>query len=159
MLHCRIVQNLLPQLLKANAVSELNWCIKYFADIPESSLVQVILFCLENVTKTDKQGPYHELLNTVLHAPFSDVCLLPSLRTAPFHHALTLLHYLAEEIEADEPEVEVYNLIEWASLLLDAHYQRYLLSGDPQILKLLLRIRELIVNQVKFIRNIVRDPG
>jgi hypothetical protein len=62
---------------------------------------------------------------------------------------------LAEEIEADEPEVEVYNLIEWASLLLDAHYQRYLLSGDPQVLKLLLRIRELVINQVKFIRNMV----
>ncbi|PNF31620.1 hypothetical protein B7P43_G17189 [Cryptotermes secundus] len=143
-----MVQKLLPQLLKASAISELNWCIKYFTDIPEGSLVQIILFCLENVTKTDKEGPYHKLLNTVLHAPFSDVCMLPSVRTAPLHLTLSLLHYLAEEIEADVPEVELYNLIEWASLLLDAHYQRYLLSGDPQVLKLLLRIRELVVNQI-----------
>jgi hypothetical protein len=148
-----MVQKLLPQLLKASAVSELNWCIKHFIDIPESSLVQIILFCLENVTKTDKQEPYHKLLNTVLHAPFSDVCLLPSLRNAPFHHTLTLLNYLAEEIEAGEPEVELYNLIEWASLLLDAHYQRYLLSGDPHVLQLLLRIRELVRNQVRFMQK------
>jgi hypothetical protein len=73
---------------------------------------------------------------------------------------------LAEEFEADEPEVELYNLIEWTSLLLDAHYQHYLLSGDPEVLELLLRIRELVINQVKFIRNMVfestltvRDPG
>jgi hypothetical protein len=148
-----MAQKLLAQLLKANDISKLNWCIRYFIDIPESSLVQIILFCLENITKTDKQGPYHELLNTVLHAPFSDVCLLPILRTAPFHHILTLLHYLAEEIETDEPEVELCNLVEWASLLLDAHYQRYLLCGDPHVLELLLRIRERVINQVRLIQR------
>jgi len=144
-----MVEKLLPQLLETKAVSELNWCIKYFTDVPETSLVQILLFCLENVNKTDKEGPYHKLLNAILHAPFSDVCLLPCLRTVPFHHILTLLHYLADELEADEPKVELCNLVDWASLLLDAHYQRYLLSGDPQVLEILCRIRGLVIDQVK----------
>lgn len=159
MSHCRMMEKLLPPLLEAKATSELNWCIKHFTDIPERSLVQILLFCLENVTKTEKQEPYHKLLNAVLHAPFSDVCLLPSLRTAPFHHTLTLLHHLAEELEADESEVKLCNLVEWTSLLLDAHYQRYLLSGDPQVLELLCRIRGLVMDQVKVVRNMFSESA
>jgi hypothetical protein len=148
-----MMEKLLPPLLEAKAVSELNWCIKHFTDIPERSLVQILLFCLENVTKTEEQQPFRKLLNAVLHAPFSDVCLMPSLRTTPFHHTLALLHHLAEEIEADESEVKLCNLVEWTSLLLDAHYQQYLLSGDPEVLELLHRIRGLVTDQVKVIRN------
>lgn len=152
--HCRMIEKLLPLLLETKAISELVWCIEHFTDIPERSLVQILLFSLENFTKTEKQEPYHKLLNAVLHAPFSDVCLMPSLHTLPFHHTLTLLHHLAEEFEADVSEVKLCNLVEWTSLLLDAHYQRYLLSGDPQVLQLLRRIRGLVIDQVKVVRNV-----
>jgi hypothetical protein len=148
-----MVEKLVPQLLETRAVPELNWCIRYFTDIPEKSLVQILMFCLESMATVGREAQYCELLNATLHVPFSDVCMLPRLRTVPFHHVLTLLHYLTEELEAYEPEIELHSLVEWASLLLDAQYQRCLLSGDPQVLELLRRIHKLVIDQVKFIRN------
>jgi hypothetical protein len=153
-----MVEKLLPQLLETKAVLELNWCIKHFTDIPEMSLVQILMFCMEGMVTDGKKAQYQKLLNATLHVPFSDVCILPSLRTIPFHHVLTLLHYLTEELDAGEPEVELHNLLDWASLLLDAHYQHCLLSGDPQVLELLHRIRKLVIDQVKLIRsNFLKD--
>lgn len=151
--HCRMVEKVIPQLLETKAVPELIWCIRYFTDIPERSLVQILTFCLESIATVGKEAQFHKLFNATLHVPFSDVCLLPRLRTVPFHHVLSLLHYLTAQLEAHEPEVELCNLIEWASLLLDAHYQRCLLSGDPQVLDLLHRIQKLVIDQVKFSRN------
>lgn len=148
-----MVEKLIPQLLETEAVPELIWCIRYFTDIPERSLVQILIFCLESIVTVDKSAQYLKLLNATLHVPFSDVCLLPRLRNLPFHHVLSLLHYLTTQLEAHEPEVELHNLVEWAGLLLDAHYQRCLLSGDPQVLELLHRIHKLVIDQVKFIRN------
>lgn len=148
-----MVEKLIPQLLETKAVPELIWCIRYFTDIPERSLVQILIFCLESVTTVDKPARYHKLLNAALHVPFSDVCLLPKLRAVSFHLALSLLRYLTAQLEAQEPAVELHNLVEWICLLLDAHYQRCLLSGDPQVLDLLHRIHKLVIEQVQFINR------
>ncbi|GFG36472.1 hypothetical protein Cfor_11811 [Coptotermes formosanus] len=149
-----MVEKLVPQLLETRAVPELNWCIRYFTDIPEKSLVQILMFCLESMATVGREAQYCELLNATLHVPFSDVCMLPRLRTVPFHHVLTLLHYLTEELEAYEPEIELHSLVEWASLLLDAQYQRCLLSGDPQVLELLRRIHKLVIDQISYMNNL-----
>jgi hypothetical protein len=150
---CRMVEKLIPQLLETKAVPELIWCIRYFTDIPERSLVQILIFCLESATTVDKPAQYHKLLNAALHVPFSDVCLLPRLRAVSFRLALSLLHYLTAQLEAQEPAVELRKLVDWISLLLDAHYQRCLLSGDPQVLDLLHRIHKLVIDQVQFIKK------
>lgn len=149
-----MVEKLIPQLLETKAVPELIWCIRYFTDIPERSLVQILIFCLESIGTVDKPTQYRKLLNATLHVPFSDVCLLPRLRIVPFHHALSLLHHLTAQFEAHEPEVELHNLVEWASLLLDAHYQRCLLSGDPQVLALLHRIHKLVNDQIAHMNDL-----
>ncbi|KAJ4427931.1 hypothetical protein ANN_23941 [Periplaneta americana] len=158
-----MVQKLLPDLLETKSVTELHWCIKYFTDIPENSLVQMLQFCLDNGVDNSERGPYSELLIAILHTTFNDVCLLPYLRAIPFSQAMTLLQYLCDEFDTDGSNVELSNVIDWTSLLLDAHYQRFVLSGDPQVQTLLCKLRELVHSQLvifsEIILNTERDEG
>jgi hypothetical protein len=95
-----------------------------------------------------------EAIKEELAALQADGCCQSVLRIVPFHHALSLLHHLTAQFEAHEPEVELHNLVEWASLLLDAHYQRCLLSGDPQVLALLHRIHKLVNDQIAHMNDL-----
>ncbi|XP_069688023.1 nucleolar protein 11-like isoform X1 [Periplaneta americana] len=149
-----MVQKLLPDLLETKSVTELHWCIKYFTDIPENSLVQMLQFCLDNGVDNSERGPYSELLIAILHTTFNDVCLLPYLRAIPFSQAMTLLQYLCDEFDTDGSNVELSNVIDWTSLLLDAHYQRFVLSGDPQVQTLLCKLRELVHSQMTHVSEL-----
>nr|CAD7430518.1 unnamed protein product [Timema monikensis] len=92
-----------------------------------------------------------QLLNATLNIPFSDVTLLPYLRNVSFSHTLILLRYLVD-FQIDEVDTEVVldqeHILEWITLLLDAHYQQYLLSKDPQILSLVKKLRHFIDIQI-----------
>nr|CAD7395019.1 unnamed protein product [Timema cristinae] len=98
-----------------------------------------------------------QLLNATLNIPFSDVTLLPYLRNVSFSHTLILLRYLVD-FQIDEVDTEVVldqeHILEWITLLLDAHYQQYLLSKDPQILSLVKKLRHFIDIQLSYMEEL-----
>ena len=143
-----MMETFLPQLMEKDSISELLWCSQHFIDIPEKSLAQILQFCLDKSATLNNGGQYTELLNIVLSIPFSEVCLLPFLRTISFPQVLSLLEYLADKLESDNLDLDIHHLVNWANILLDAHYQHYLLSGDPQVQELLFRFREISTQQV-----------
>ncbi|PSN52742.1 hypothetical protein C0J52_06156 [Blattella germanica] len=123
-------------------------------NIPERSLIQVLQFCLRENANSDEIALDSQLLGAIISTPHSDVCLLPYLRMTSFPQALRFLQYLAEELESEESEIDLSHLLDWTNLLLDAHYQRYLLSGDQEVLNLLCRLRELTIQQIEHIEQL-----
>ncbi|KAJ9575909.1 hypothetical protein L9F63_007221 [Diploptera punctata] len=143
-----MVEKLILQLIEKESISELIWCLKHFSDVSETPLVLVLQFCLDKSDVIEKGGKYIELLNTVLSASFSDVSLLPFLRNLSFPNVLSLLEYLADGLESDNLDVEFKKLLDWTNLLLDAHYQRFLLSGDTHVKELFSRLQQITTEQV-----------
>nr|CAD7463192.1 unnamed protein product [Timema tahoe] len=98
-----------------------------------------------------------QLLNATLNIPFSDMILLPYLRNVSFSYTLILLRYLVDfQIDKDDTEVvlDQEHILEWITLLLDAHYQQYLLSKDPQILGLVKKLRHFIDIQLSYMEEL-----
>ncbi|CAG2053493.1 unnamed protein product [Timema podura] len=98
-----------------------------------------------------------QLLNATLNIPFSDMILLPYLRNVSFSYTLILLRYLVDfQIDKDDTEVvlDQEHILEWVTLLLDAHYQQYLLSKDPQILGLVKKLRHSIDIQLSYMEEL-----
>ncbi|XP_048248589.1 nucleolar protein 11-like [Haliotis rufescens] len=95
------------------------------------------------------------LLNRLLCLPFNDVFLVDSLRKLPFKNVLTVLEYLYYLLKvlplAGQPRTGVPALskvIDWISLLIDAHVTQLIVSPDARML--LGNLHEVVGDQVEF---------
>ncbi|KAK7790230.1 hypothetical protein R5R35_009342 [Gryllus longicercus] len=174
-----ILLNILPDILEEKDVKSLLWCLKTFSDVPERCVVQILKFCFsksdaflnkksENIVKettekenmkniskqtTDQSLNCHEsekqlLVDAILSVSFSDVCIMPHLRGVPFTTILSLLNYLSDLME-HESTVPPLRVIEWLCLVLDSHYQKYLLSHNEEVLSILTKLSEEVNSQIE----------
>ncbi|XP_012259127.2 nucleolar protein 11 [Athalia rosae] len=173
-----IVEILIPPLVKSKDIKNIIWFLNNFGDIPEQLLVQLLSFCLTTSDDTfdSIQNGFTDspqivqptgrviLLNSILSVSYSDVCLLTHLKASlGFNEILILLNYLRHTLDASqepathhpgtsEPTEE--QLLDWASLLLDSHYQQYLLSQDPKICTLLEQLTAVLDLHFQFINDL-----
>ncbi|XP_066991508.2 nucleolar protein 11 [Anabrus simplex] len=161
-----IAHLVLPQVIEKKQVKCLTWCLQHFTDIPEDCLAQILTFCLlepdstflEAETNTDdtreEEGTLSpssraKLLRIILDVPFSEAGLVPHIRLMPFTQIVELLHHLCCLVDV-KGTTSQERVLEWISLLLDAHYQQYLLSHDPKVLKLLMKLKDLVNEQLNY---------
>lgn len=142
----RICEVLFPTLLAAKKIDKLLWLFRHFSDIPESCFVSTLLFCLHDLEETRRR----ELLQTILLTPITtDISTLRQLRSElSIKLVLSLLHELST-LMVEFPGNE--QLLEWATLLLDAHYQQYLLSKDETVIDQLKELKKVVENQVNIL--------
>ncbi|XP_054268458.1 nucleolar protein 11-like [Macrosteles quadrilineatus] len=139
-----ISQSLFLPTLDACDVEGLTSLVKSLNDIPESCILSVIMFCLKDI---EKEG-YRELLRRVLLVPVTpDLPTLRLLRSRlGLGYVLQLLRELTDTL-LDTPGEP--RLIEWATLLLDAHYQQYLLSRDKAVIEVLTELKAVVDDQIE----------
>ncbi|XP_015595313.1 nucleolar protein 11 [Cephus cinctus] len=171
-----IQQIIIPQLIERKDIQAIIWCLDNFNDIPEKLLVDLLAFCLKEPEQTFtpvKNGlsetqikksislRRRTFLDKILNTSYSDICLLSYLKTGlSFNEVLTLLHYLIKKLDNETDEIKGSSplcekqLIIWATLLLDSHYQHYLLSQDPEILALFNKLDSILEARFQLIEEL-----
>jgi len=172
-----IQEMLIPNLMESNDILSIYWCLDTFKDLPEKLLVDLLTFALRSPDKifvpvqngtTDSiskaNNPYSRdsFLAKVLSISYSSVSLLPHLKTGlTFDEVLKLLEYLmlklSEETNSleDNPQPNDHQLYEWSCVLLDSHYQHYLLSQDTYVLELFNKLNSILEEHVR-IKDVLR---
>lgn len=165
-----IQETLIPLLMDSGDVASICWCLDTFKDLPEKLLVDLLAFTLKSSDKvfvplqngtTDgtlkANNPYSRdnFLDKVFSISYSSVSLLPYLKTGlTFDQVLKLLEYLMcklnEETDSldDNSQPSDQQLYEWSCVLLDSHYQHYLLSQDAHVLELFNRLDSTLEEHV-----------
>lgn len=156
-----ICGEIFPKLMEKQDISTISNCINVFTDIPEAVTINLLSFCLKQIMKTamnteisfEKLGRrLSRLLDKILTIPYSDVLLLPHLRSGLKLDEVILflqyLCYLLSEKGHDLPPLDSTQseekVMDWGCLVLDAHYQQLLLSKDAKIIEYLNYFKALI---------------
>lgn len=159
-----IYELMMPQLIEAKDVNMIVWCLDNLKDLPEKFLIELLAFCVrlpdKDFTKM-KNGESslvtskNDFLDKIFNAKYSDVSLLSHLKSGlNFQETLVLLNYVLEklneeDLSLDEEQLPTdQKLYDWATLLLDAHYQNYLLSPDEKVVQLLNDAKTVIDDHV-----------
>lgn len=128
--------------LEMRDVKGLTWLFERLNDIPESCLVSTLVFCLKDLERR------RDLLLTVLLTPVTtDILTLKQLRKG-----LTLELVLQLLVEMTSTMVEFPGdplLLNWATLLLDAYYQHYLLSKSDEVVECLTKLKSVVTSQIQ----------
>ncbi|KYM96825.1 PREDICTED: nucleolar protein 11 [Cyphomyrmex costatus] len=172
-----IQEIVIPTLMESDDVASVCWCLDTFKDLPEKLLVDLLAFTLKNSNKvfvslqngtTDStlkaSNPYsrNNFLDRVLSISYSSVLLLPHLKTGlTFDQVLKLLEYLMCKLNEKTDSLDENSqpndqqLYEWFCMLLDSHYQHYLLSQDTHVLELFNRLDSILEEHFQFLQNLV----
>lgn len=176
-----IQENLIPHLLESGDIASICWCLDTFRDLPEKLLVDLLAFSLKCPDKmfvpvqngtTDGASKSsanvvplsrHNFLDKVFSMSYSSVSLLPHLKAGlTFDQVLRLLEYLTRKLDeqadsfGDDPWPTEQQLYEWFSVLLDSHYQHYLLSRDTHVLELFERLSSVLDEHVSIVLDASR---
>ncbi|KAF5277472.1 hypothetical protein FQR65_LT03809 [Abscondita terminalis] len=164
---------ILPGYIENCDVEAIMSCLNYFYDIPELYLAELLCFCLTvddqcfslvNLIDCDlpqslRQKNRCALIDKILMSSFSGTLILPHLhKKLDLSCTLLLLKYIFYLMSGngkrsnDVVEFES-KLMDWCCLLLDANYQKFLLSKDEQILELLKNFSELVTKYSNCLEN------
>ncbi|XP_028131241.1 nucleolar protein 11 [Diabrotica virgifera virgifera] len=148
-----IFEELLPEMIKQKDLDLLYLLLRNFSDIHEKYLVQILNYALE--IKNSK------LINTIIARSFSEVLILPYLRSdLSTDKVLELLEHIQSSWSKDIPLkglnfVETHTkFLEWSCVLIDANYQKIVLSKDKVFLEMLSKIDELVKNYLESLNDL-----
>ncbi|XP_015112740.1 uncharacterized protein LOC107038255 [Diachasma alloeum] len=166
-----IQRELIPQLIEGKDVRTIVWCLDNFKDLPEKLLIDLLAFGIRTPEETfvplqngssGKQGSVitrHQFLDRIFSVSFSDICLLPHLKASlMFDEVLSLMEYFIEKLGCEGGgqggvEANDKQLYEWCSLIMDSHYQHYLLSKDPEVLRMFGRLSDILDDHFQVLKE------
>lgn len=154
--------SLIPQLIESKDASSILWCLENFKELPVELLIQILIFSLKMLTnkstqngyeKNSKEEIYTKLLREILKINHTDVTLVSYLRTElNFDNTLHLLNHLLQELDPNQFSfnqiINDFQLYEWTKLLLDSHYQDYILSQDDNVQETLEKLKQVTDDEV-----------
>ncbi|KAM0724487.1 Nucleolar protein 11 [Formica fusca] len=171
-----IQETLIPSLTESNDVASIRWCLDTFKDLPEKLLVHLLAFALnrpdkifvpvqngttDSVSKANNPYSRNSFLDKIFSISYSSASLLPHLKTGlTFDEVLKLLEYLMhklnEEMDSLDNNLEPSDqqLYEWSCMLLDSHYQHYLLSQDAHVLELFNKLNSILEEHFQFLQDL-----
>lgn len=153
-----ILEIIIPKLIETKDISSILWCLDNFRDLPEKLLVELLSFSLQSSDSGEflENGDIYkhpseiqsEILNKILSNSFTDIYLLKYLKTSlSFKEIFKLLQILTERIcRFNASELDIIKLYQWINLLLDSHYQEYILNQDLPLIRQF-QILDAILNQ------------
>ena len=168
-----ITEKLIPLLIEKNLDSELLICFKKYANISDKMLVKSLKYFLNTTCTTDDKQNRNGLsskqktqINAVFSCSFNENLIKDHLRTdLNLDEVILLLDELAQCVQkADQILIELpqfgddfdddLQLVSWFSIILDAHYQQFILSRNVEFAKMIGAWKEIIDQYVADIREL-----
>lgn len=166
-----IQQILIPQLIESKHIEAIVWCLNNLRDLPEKLLIDLLIFSLrynddtflpfqngidDELSTTKSSYTRNDFLDKLFSLTYFDISLTLHLKSRlNFDEIIRLFQYLIQKL--DDHEDSLYNtaqeptdkqLYEWSSLLLESHYQHYILSRDPEVSTLLNKLNCVLDDHV-----------
>lgn len=154
-----ITERLIPLLLEGELTSDLIVTLRRYAHVSERALVRVIKYAINlpepNDDENDKEDTV-DLLNVVLSCTYEPSLIMPYIRNElNLNEVLYLLKYLYKIYQSginsleERPDTALHfnedkQIIDWVTLLLDAHYQQICISKDSNVLDLIQNWQKII---------------
>jgi len=113
-------------------------------DISDTSLVEILSYCSLNISKHSNL-----LLKLFAYPPLNKPSCLR--RQLPFENMLIILNNLYSLMK--EKLIEE-RLVDWMTLLIDCSYQQLLLSNDPNVLELIIKIQKDINSKCDYLDSV-----
>ncbi|CAH2006076.1 unnamed protein product [Acanthoscelides obtectus] len=170
-----VLEELLPDILKNNDVDMLNACLQFFSDIPEKCLARILQYLLtanpqvflfkkcsiENFPPGLQPLQRKKLIDKIMSISYSETILLPHLKAMlTLKDLKPLLEYICYAWESDEfllPNLNAVEtekkLMEWSCILIDANYQKIVLSKDEEILEVFYKLRKLVDQSLAYLEE------
>ncbi|XP_071869856.1 nucleolar protein 11 [Bombus fervidus] len=170
-----IQEILIPELIESKNVEAIIWCLNNLKDLPEKLLIDLLIFSLRNPDETflplqngttddfstvRNRHSRNDFLDRIFSLAYSDISLSSYLRSGlNFDEILRLLQYLIQKLDAQDFCHDVIQqptdkqLYEWSSLLLESHYQHYVLSRDPEVSVLLNKLSDVLDDHLKVFKD------
>lgn len=157
-----ITERVIPLLIKAKLPNELDTCLRKYTNVSDQMLAKCLRFFI-NMKESESKT---EFLNRVLACSFNKDLIKEHLRmNLNLDNAIYLLELIYKDLVADEVLIEEspqygdsfdgdIALINWFTVILDAHYQQFLLARDPNINDMLLKWKELIESFVSGLKDL-----
>ncbi|KAJ3662585.1 hypothetical protein Zmor_006926 [Zophobas morio] len=166
-----IFDTLLQECMEDKNTEVLKQAIKYFDDIPESALVKVLKLILnlkpesfkKNTMSSVKSFPHKlqpeersEILDMILCRPFNETLIFFELRSSlNIDDVILLLEYIYFLFSEDGHPLPLLTYLEteakligWMCILLDANYQRLLLTKDEKVNEILTSFKDHIKEEL-----------
>lgn len=157
-----ISEKCVPVLIKAKLPDELVTCLRKYTNISENMLVRALKFLLSQGHTNASQHGCFEMseqqigyVNVVLSCSFNEDIIKDHLRKLDFEEVLCLLTHICGLLDSVEKTLdetaqladnfdEDIQLLNWFVVLLDAHYQQFILSRHANLPQMLVKWKELI---------------
>lgn len=149
----RFFDELLPVLKEENDIEGIFLLLSSINDLPEKWLADLLNFFLDQHSSSD----HFKLLQILLSIPYSDVVLLKNLREKLSTKAtINLLQHLSEILQSSQwmqqesdnsRQPGITQIVDWISLILDAHHHELLIAGNDEHVKQLITSLEQLVTQ------------
>jgi hypothetical protein len=113
-------------------------------DISDTSLVEILSYCSNNTEK------HSNLLSKLFaYPPLNKPSCLR--RQLPFENMLIILNTLYSLMK--EKLIEE-RLVDWMTLMIDCSYQQLLLSNDPNVLELIIKVQNDINSKCDYLESV-----
>lgn len=150
----RLFDDIIPLLKEDKDPSGICLLLSSVKDLPERWLADLLNYSFdESVTR--EWSVTSRMLEILLSTSYSDVVLLNHLRRKlTTHSTIRLLEYLKELLQncrlssSDGPDLS--QIVDWISLILDAHHNELLIAGsNDQVKHLIAQLDQLIAESVR----------
>lgn len=157
-----ITEHLIPLLIKAKLPNELSICLRKYTNISERMLAKSLKFYI-SMNESDAKTAF---INQIFGCSFNKELIKEHLRTnLNLNSAIYLLELIHQDLVSDEMLLEEspqygHNfdsdtaLINWFIVILDAHYQQFLLARDLTVNEKILKWKTLIESFVSGVREL-----
>lgn len=156
------ISNLIvPMCIESDSADDLVVCIRHYSNISEKMLAKSIKFFIDKLNnETDEMivDQHRERLHAILSCTFEPELVVEQLRAhLNFHDILQLLNYIYAALTSDERQLEDRPsmcdndtcdedilLIKWFTVVLDSHFNQFILSRDTELVAKLTQWKETV---------------
>lgn len=166
----QILEILTQEVVGKENLSSIADILNYFNNIPERKLVDILSLVLTadcdkfrgrpsnylNFPKQLEPKDRRKLIDLILKKSFNEPLILPFLRTTlTIDNVINLMQYISFLISEDGHNLEQLTsieteskLLQWVCAIIDANYQRFLLTRDDKVKEIFLTLKEQIQEEL-----------
>lgn len=158
------ISNLIvPMCIESDSADDLVVCIRHYSNISEKMLSKSIKYFIDKLNSAADEtvaDQHRERLNAILSCTFEPELVVEQLRAhLNFHDILHLLNHIYTALTSNERQLEDRPsvcdndtcdedilLIKWFTVVLDSHFNQFILSRDTELVEKLIQWKETVDN-------------
>lgn len=155
---------IIPMCIESDAPDDLVVCIRNYSNISEKMLSKSIKYFIDKLNDASNDEltaeRHRERLNAILSCTFEPELVVEQMRAyLNFNDILNLLNHIYTALTSDDRQLEDRPsvcdndtgdedvlLIKWFTVVLDSHFNQFILSRDTQLVEKLIQWKETVDN-------------